>query len=245
MTDLGDRMKGYEDTFDYALPLRLPVILRVDGRAFHAYTKGLERPFDVRFMGAMNEVALRLCAEIDGAKLAYIQSDEISILLHNYQRLQTGAWFGNQVQKIVSVAASLAGVAMTLASESLFAAIKPACFDARVFVLPEAEVCNYFLWRQQDATRNSIQMLTRSLYSHREVFQKDMSDMQEMCFQKGHNWGLLPTNQRRGRCVLRLDRGGMRPEWAVDDEIPEFNLDRAFVERHLALAAPQQETPAP
>lgn len=94
---LGDRMKGYEQAARVRLPMRMPVILRIDGRAFHTYTRDCDKPFDTKLMAAMDDVALRLCEEVQGAQIAYVQSDEISILVHNYKRLQSQAWFDNQV----------------------------------------------------------------------------------------------------------------------------------------------------
>jgi tRNA(His) 5'-end guanylyltransferase len=206
----------------------------VDGKAFHTYTRGCKRPFDENFIAAMDRVTLALCKEIEGAAFAYVQSDEISVLVHNYVRLRTQAWFGNQVQKIVSVAASVAAATMTIESHGIFGVMKRALFDARAFVLPEAEVCNYFLWRQQDASRNSVQMLARSLCSHTMCENKDNASLQEMCFLKGHNWNDLPTHQRRGRCAYRVTVGEDREDWRVDNDIPLFNNDRSYVERHLA-----------
>jgi tRNA(His) 5'-end guanylyltransferase len=248
---LGDRMKGYEDAFRLSFPLRLPVILRVDGRAFHSYTSGLERPFDARFCAAMDAVAQGLCEQIQGAVLAYVQSDEISILLHNYRRLQSQSWFANNVQKMVSVAAGIASTTMTTISPTVFGGIKGAVFDARAFLVPEAEVTNYFLWRQNDATRNSIQMLARSLASHKECHDLGQKELQELCFQRGHNWDDLPTYQKRGRCAIRetfLLDGVPRHRWVIDRDIPIFKGEsRDYVERLLALdtepeSAPNRET---
>lgn len=265
---LGDRMKGYELAFRPVFPRRMPIILRVDGKAFHSYTRGLARPFDDKFSNAMDDVACALCANIDGAQLAYVQSDEISVLLHGYKRFASQPWFRNEQQKIVSVAASIAAAHMTAMSARIFDHIKYAYFDARAFVVPEADVCNYFLWRQQDATRNSIQMLARSLYSDSECFGRNISELQEMTWQRGHNWNDLPTWQRRGRCVRRVEMGvdgfdgliaraesrkkldagcspllAMRHAWKADLEIPIFSQDRAYIEQHLALL-PEEPTPA-
>jgi tRNA(His) guanylyltransferase len=234
---IGDRMKAYEKAARATLPRRMPVIVRVDGKAFHTYTRGCARPFDEALMGAMDAVGVALCEEMQGAALAFVQSDEISVLLHNYRRLDTDAWFDNQVQKIASVSASIAAATMTCMSPSIFGATRPAHFDARVFVLPEAEVCNYFLWRQQDATRNSIQTLAQSLYSQRELHGKNSSVLQEMIFQNGINWNDLPVRQKRGRCVVRnvFDVDGVvRHQWVVDDGVPIFSRDRAYIERYLA-----------
>ena len=227
---LGDRMKGYENAFRHVLPRRMPVIVRVDGKAFHAYARACERPFDERLMRAMDEVALALCEEAQGAALAYVQSDEVSVLLHNYRRLESQAWLENGLQKVASISAATAAVTMTEAMSAR------ALFDARVFVLPEAEVCNYFIWRQQDATRNSIQMVAQSLYSHKELHCKGTNAMQEMIWQKGQNWNDLASRYKRGRCAYRseADASGRRA-WKIDDDIPVFTQDRAFVEKHLAV----------
>lgn len=230
---LGDRMKRHEQACRMVLPHRMPVIMRVDGRAFHTYTRGCKRPFDERLMLAMDAVALALVDDIQGAQLAYVQSDEISILIHNYKRHASQAWFDNQVQKMTSVAASIAGATMTARSVDVFDEMRPATFDARVFVLPEAEVCNYFIWRQQDAVRNSIQMLARSLYSHRECDRKNGAQLQEMCWQKGQNWNDLPAHHKRGRCVVRGE--GPLAGWTVDREPPTFSERRDYIERHLAV----------
>lgn len=227
---LGDRMKRYEVAARTSLPPRMPAIVRVDGKAFHSYTRGCERPFDGALMDAMDSVALRLCEQIQGAQLAYVQSDEVSVLVHNYKRFASDAWFDNQVQKMTSVAASLAAARMTALSPTVFREMREAAFDARAFVLPEAEVANYFVWRQQDATRNSIQMLARSLYSHRECHLKTCSDLQEMTHAKGANWNDLPVAHRRGRCVVRVDGA-----WRVDQTPPIFTSDRAYIERLLAV----------
>lgn len=237
---LGDRMKGYERASRLALPRRMPVIIRVDGKGFHGVTRDCERPFDGRLMGLMDGVALALCEEAQGAVLAFVQSDEVSILLHNYKRLQSEAWFDNDLQKLVSVAAATAAGVFS-------SRWKPVAFDARAFVLPEAEVCNYFIWRQQDATRNSIQMATRAVYSHAQVDEKNTSEMQEMLHAKGINWNDYPVGCKRGRAVIRdsFDRetedGRIveRHAWRVIDP-PIFTQDRAFVERLLAVEPVEQ-----
>lgn len=234
---LGDRMKRYENAYRASLPWRLPVVVRIDGRAFHTYTKGCERPFDERLMSAMNACAAAVCEDAHGAAFAYVQSDEISVLLHGYRALDSQPWFDNGVQKIVSIAASLASAEMTARSPDVFGKVKRAQFDARVFVLPEAEVCNYFIWRQQDATRNAIQMMASAHYSHRELHCKNTNAMQEMLFQKGVNFNDAPASHKRGRCIARetfeVD-GSTRHRWTTDNEIPIFTQDRNYIERHLA-----------
>lgn len=230
---LGDRMKrNYENTSRTVLPMRMPTVVRLDGKAFHTWTKRFKRPFDENFMAMMDIVAVKLCTEMQGAELAYVQSDEISVFLHNYKRLDTTAWFDNSVQKIVSVAASIAGAAMTAE------AARMAFFEARVFVLPESELGNYFIWRQQDATRNSIQMVAQALYSQTELHGKNTNELQDMIHAKGQNWNDLPVSQKRGRCIKRRYfevEGVERSEWFVDEEPPIFSQDRDYIEKHLAV----------
>lgn len=246
---LGDRMKAFEGVWGQVLPPRMPVMLRLDGKAFHSYTKGLARPFCPELVEVMNITAQKLCKEIQGAQIAYVQSDEISIFVHNYKTYDAQAWFGGKIQKMVSVSAAIASATFTAESWRLrdpgdtvpnkASLIRPACFDSRVYVLPESEVCNAFIWRQQDATRNSIQMLARSLYSHRELDHKNTSQLQELCFQKGQNWNDIPTQQKRGRCVVKKDRtipsGQVRSSWELDNEIPIFSADRTYVERFISV----------
>ncbi len=243
---LGDRMKSYEKATRGYLTPGMPVIIRVDGRAFHTYTKGTKTPFDEKLMYAMDQVAIALCKEISGSQMAYVQSDEISILVADYKSERAMPWFGGNIQKMVSVSASIAGVEMTMQSRNVFYDLygglpKPACFDSRVFILPKEEVQHYFVWRQQDWVRNSLQMLSRSLYSHKELEGKNQSDMHELCFQKGANWNNLATKFKRGRCIVKKDLpvvipGGpkagetiLRPAWVVDEEIPTFTVDRCYI----------------
>lgn len=256
---LGDRMKSYEDSYRISLPIRMPVILRIDGKAFHSYTKGCKKPVDQGLVDTMNLTAKYLCENVQGCQIAYVQSDEISLLLNNFKTLDTQSWFDNTLQKMVSISASMASVKFTTESWRIWGhdqydsasgdvhndpIIKPAFFDSRAFVLPKEDVCNYFLWRQQDATRNSVQMLARTLYSHKECNNKNNSELQEMCFKKGINWNDCPTSQKRGRCIIKTKtlKQGVNPkngnvfmahrtEWVVDNEIPIFSQDRNYIDK--------------
>lgn len=244
---LGDRMKIYENSYRISLPIRIPVILRIDGCHFHTYTKGCKRPVDENLVYCMNETAAYLCRNIQGAQLAYVQSDEISILLNNYRSLDTQSWFGNNLQKMVSVSAGMASAVFTGLSGRIFGGInKIAIFDSRSFVVPESDVCNYFLWRQKDCERNSVQMLSRSLYSHKQCEDKNNSQLQEMCWQKGINWNNCPTSQKRGRCIVKTkvfkksfnpktgqSIAAKRSEWAVDNEIPVFSQKREYINQYI------------
>lgn len=258
---LGDRMKSYEDVFRTHLPIRMPVIIRVDGKAFHSYTKGCKRPVDQGLVEVMNLTAIELCKQIQGVQVAYVQSDEISLLLNNYKEIDTQSWFDNNLQKMTSVAASVAGVTFSMNSDKIWgedcveggdgypvcAPIrKPAYFDARAFVMPKEDVVNYFIWRQQDATRNSVQMLARSLYSHKECTDKNNGQLQELIFQKGINWNDCPIPQKRGRCIIKKTephvsynpKAGQavtseRSYWTSDDEIPVFSMDRNYIGKFI------------
>ena len=261
---LGDRMKSYEDCYRTHLPIRMPVILRIDGKAFHSYTKGCKKPVDEGLVECMNLTAMALCKEVQGCRLAYVQSDEISLLLTNYQTVDTQSWFDNNLQKMVSISASITSVTFTENSYRIWGfhdnaegtgfegmgytspIIKPAYFDSRAFVIPKEDVVNYFLWRQQDATRNSVQMLARSLYSHKQCEDKNNSELQELIFQKGINWNDCPTTQKRGRCIVKhaSEKTALNPktgehitalrnEWVVDNEIPVFSQDRDYIGKYL------------
>lgn len=201
---LGDRMKQYEDAYRFKLSRRQPVIIRVDGRAFHTYTAKLPKPYSIKLMDAMDEVAKALLKQVAGAVAAYVQSDEISLLVIDYQSRDTQAWFDNNLQKMVAVAASIASAKMTALSPTLFGEVREATFDARAFILPKEEVENYFIWRQQDWNRNSIQMFARSLYSQKELHGKNQLALQDLIRAKGYDWNLLPSHHRDGRFIMKL-----------------------------------------
>lgn len=201
---LGDRMKkNYEKRSQIKLIRRMPVIIRLDGRAFHTFTKGFKRPFDEELNRIMRETTIFLLEQIQGAKLAYTQSDEISILVTDYDYLETQAWFDNNIQKICSVSASIATCEFNkqylqpwlknyyeLAeySHEVEEMPKLANFDARCFNIPKEEVNNYFVWRQNDWIRNSIQMVAQSLYSHKELHGKGQIEQLGMIAREGIDW---------------------------------------------------------
>jgi tRNA(His) guanylyltransferase len=222
---LGDRMKGqYEDRWRLMLPRRTYTIIRCDGKAFHTFTRHCEKPYDSQLAAAMSDAALALCEQAQGACFGYVQSDEISVLLTDFATPTTDAWFDGNLQKIVSVAASIVTRAFNAARVDL-GATGGAVFDARVFVIPDpVEVENYFIWRQKDAERNSVSSLAQAHFSHGQLHGKDRAAMHDMLHNVGVNWNDCPTEQKRGRGIVRDENG-----WRVDLEIPIFTQGRAYL----------------
>jgi len=226
--DLGNRMKEqYENRTRYFLPRRTYTIIRLDGKAFHTFTKGMKRPYDQFLMDLMDKTALSLTALIQGCKMAYTQSDEISLLLTDFETINTDAWFDGNIQKMTSVSASIATANFNIlyalykiqVEEKTWADIKMAYFDARVFTIPDpTEVENYFVWRQKDAVRNSIAMTAQSLYSHKQLEGKSSSDQQEMIHDKGQNWNDMPEGFKRGRTIY-LEKIPIMSEDSFDQEV--------------------------
>jgi len=206
---LGDRIKGqYENRTRHELVRRSYHMLRVDGKAFHSYTKkiGTKRPYDFDLMDRMNETTRFLCENIQGAQLAYVQSDEISILFTDFAKIETDLWFDGNIQKIVSITSSLA-----TGFFNSYKNPKPeilAFFDARVFTIPDpAEVINTFVWRYQDWHRNSVSMLARAHFSHKELTGKSIAKMHDLLHSKGINWAKQDEGAKNGRWCYKAERG--------------------------------------
>lgn len=201
MKSIGDRMKhNYENRSRYYLNRRTPVILRIDGKCFHKYTKYFDKPFDETLSRSMVSAMKKLCKEIQGAKLAYQQSDEVSILITDFDTLSTEAWFDYNLQKISSVAASIftGSFNFSIKIQSKLIIEEAAFFDCRVFNIPKEEVVNYFVWRQLDWERNSLQMLARSHFSHKECENKNSAQLHEMLHTVGKNWAKLDPKWKNG-----------------------------------------------
>ena len=272
---LGDRMKGYENVTRTKLVRRMPVIIRIDGKAFHTFTKGFDKPFDSLLMDAMNRTMKYLCENIQGCMLGYTQSDEISLLLVDYQTLTTDSWFDDTVQKMCSISASMATLVFNKAwkevvdewgektfgsswfeggtNEPIDELLKKkadtycskydrALFDSRVFNVPKEDVTNYFVWRQQDATRNSIQSAGQACFSHKQLMNKTCDMIQDMLTEKGINWNDYSTSCKRGTCCIKRamavdirDSSGnvtgswLRNKWMIDTEIPIFHQEPAYI----------------
>lgn len=249
---LGDRMKEfYENRTRTYLPRRTHTIIRIDGKAFHTYTKGLKRPFDENFIEDMNNTTKFLCENIQGAVCGFVQSDEISILLTDYKKLGTAAWFDGNIQKICSISASMATAkfnelrtkrhilykmsktkwnkvnneTFTQGLEQCFN-LNQALFDSRVFIIPQDyEVENYFVWRQQDTVRNSIESVAQSLYSQKELHGVNCDKLQEMIFQKGINWNDYPVRNKRGGFCVKVER--TLETSFVNDDLKQHSYQRS------------------
>lgn len=252
--ELGKRMKeNYEQVPKYRLTRRTPVIIRIDGKAFHTFTKGFERPFDNVLGNAMRKTMEYLCNNIQGCIFGYTQSDEISLVLSDYRKLNSDAWFDYEIQKMCSIAASMATMAFNKFfvtecsvwlndtvewddidtfdehTKNLFNTYSKACergamFDARCFNIPKEEVVNCIYWRQLDAARNSVQMVGQANFSHRELQGKSCNVIQDMLHeQKGINWNDYPTMWKRGVCWTR--------EKGLDYDMPMLKgADRKYLE---------------
>lgn len=266
---LGDRMKQYEYVTRNYLTRKLPVIIRIDGKAFHSFTRGFKKPFDEVFVKSMQNTMKYLCENIQGCVLGYTQSDEITLVLVDYQSREASAWFDNNIQKMVSVSASMATMVFNrfFANEcrqwfennidwsdidvvmedkdikNLFNAYTKSCekgamFDSRVFSIPKEEVANVLIWRQQDATRNSIQSVGQANFSHNQLHGKNCSDIQDMLMlEKNINWNDYPTHLKRGSCCIKkpfvinegTEQETIRNKWVIDTEIPIFTQYKDYV----------------
>lgn len=274
---LGTRMKTfYEQVPKTRLIRRMPVVIRIDGKAFHTFTRGFKKPFDEILIKSMQRTMLYLCKNIQGAKFGYTQSDEITLILIDYQKLESCAWFDYEVQKMCSISASMATMAFNkyfaqevdkwgaetfgyewyeggtndpevintpewkLAGTYFKVIDNGAMFDARAFNIPKEEVCNLIYWRQLDAVRNSIQMVGRSNFSHKELHGKSCNMIQDMLHEeKGINWNDFPTHQKRGSACRKVEQTvniagtiDTISTWEIDLEMPILKgKDREYVDK--------------
>lgn len=285
-SSIGTRMKSYEDAQKTYLTRRMPVMIRVDGNAFHTFTRGFERPFDNIMTESMQRTMKYMCENISGCVLGYTQSDEITLLLIDYKKKNQGAWFGYVKRKVETIAASMATMAfnesfadvLTEKMEKDISEAKTdediekikayyfkymkkcgkAMFDARAFNIPEFEVPNEFIWRQQDCTRNSIQSVGHANFSDKEMEGKHMGEIQDMLMlKKGINWNNYPVYLKRGSCCVKenyfipeneipekhrnnlvlktpdSDESGVwRSRWVIDKNIPIFTKE-PYIKEHI------------
>jgi tRNA(His) guanylyltransferase len=219
---LTDRMRAYEECYTSTLTKRTPIIVRLDGKAFRTWTKQLkDRPFDYRLSEIMQETTRYLMENVQGCVFSFSQSDEISLFLRDYDTLNTESWFGSSLQKIVSVAASLATAKFNQVAAKHNLSL--ATFDARAFILPKEEVVNYFIYRQHDGIRNSIQMLGQHVLGHKECQGKNNNLIKDMLKDHGNDWEDLKSVYKYGFAMRKDD---LLPS----TELSPFKDDRSYIE---------------
>lgn len=251
--DLGIRMKTYyEQVSKITLLRRMPVAIRIDGKAFHTFTRGFEKPFDTLLVNVMQQTTKKLCENIQNCVFGYTQSDEITLILVDYKDINTATWFNYEVQKLCSISASMATLYFNkffkqsvekfdinsiiqekevdnykLLNSYKRALNTGAMFDSRCFNIPKEEVCNLIYWRQLDATRNSIQMVGQANFSHKELQGLTCNKIQDkLLTEKDINWNNYPTYLKRGTSCLKKDS-----EWTLDMNMPILKgEDRKYVE---------------
>ena len=262
--NLGSRMKEfYEQVPKTRLLRRTPVAIRIDGKAFHTFTRNFRKPFDGLLVMTMQDTMKYLCENIQGCVFGYTQSDEITLILCDYQTLTSSAWFDYEVQKMCSVAASMATLAFMKSFEKYFnikqkdyfekdlsdeekqyffhlcdALEKGAMFDARCFNIPREEVTNLLYWRQLDAIRNSIQMAGQANFKYKELHGKSCSDILQMLLtERNIDWEKdYHVCFQRGSCCIKVENESDREKWMIDRHIPIFKDDgRAYVETKISF----------
>lgn len=256
MKSIDARMKRYELSTKFYLTRRTPVILRIDGKAFHTFTRGMARPFDEILIRTMQETMKSLCDDVQGCVFGYTQSDEITLVLQDYKELGTEPWFDYRLDKVCSIAASKTTKYFNKHFIEVVKEVDPenkevyerkffeAEFDCRAFNIPKEEVCNNVIWRQHDAVKNSILNLAQSLFSHKEMYKVNTKELQNKMFEeKGVNWSDLSVVKQRGTACakhfyeqLTQDRKTgedvmvLRSEWRLDFDMPLLTQERTYVE---------------
>lgn len=204
----GDRMKRYErqETDRFLIPL-LPVIIRLDGKGFSKFTKGLNRPYDENMIKCMVETTKDLVKETN-ALIGYTQSDEITLLIYN-DDYKKEIYFNGRIFKITSTLSSLASVSFYKKVLKYIPSHieKSPVFDCRVWNVPnKIEAVNNFIWREKDATKNSVSMACSEYFSHDFLLNKNTSEKKKLL--EDHKeiiWGNYPTHFKRGTYVRRVE----------------------------------------
>ncbi len=252
---LGDRMREYESCYGFKVPNRSYVIIRLDGKGFSKYTKKFQKPFDDLLSNVMDAATIELCKYMTPA-FAYTQSDEVSLVFSTIDNIDAEMIFDGKLQKLCSISASkmtaafnkkmLQTLCLNMACETLVAKIImddlpqiDAVFDSRVFVIPDIrEVSNYFIWRQQDCTRNSVSMAASANFSHKLLEGKSSSEKQEMLFQeKGINWNDYAPKYKRGTVIKKTSytvegpngEEALRNKWLPDYNTPIFTQETEYL----------------
>lgn len=239
---LGDRMKRYEHANRFHLPPKQAVVIRIDGRAFHTYTRGRPKPFDQALVDSMVYATTELTKDLMGFKLAYTQSDEASFLITDTDDVGSQGWFDYNLSKVVSISASIFTEAF---GRHMVKSGRRATFDSRAFVIPITDAPNYFLWRQQDWARNSLSMLAQAHFSHKQLDRKNSADMHNMLHEVGVNWAELPVQLKNGTFVRRVNYRLDDPSAAVRTRYDAFHpkVDYQLIHDWLQRSANSEEQP--
>ena len=261
---LGNRMKGYEAVSNYKLTPGMPYIIRLDGKAFHTFTRGFEKPFDDVLMLSMQATMKKVCEAVQGCRIGYTQSDEITVII--IDNPEATPYFDGRIQKIASITAATATAEFTKVfrkniddfcmksdmsiegNRKRYSAYEKALasmplFDSRVFNVPLDDITNNLWWRQADAERNSVQMVGRAYFSEKQMFKKNAREIMTMLeTEKGIVWDNLPTPYKRGTCCIKVPDENGRYKWVVDRDIPRFlNEGREYVESRLTNNTVEKE----
>jgi tRNA(His) guanylyltransferase len=243
-TSLGDRIKSYEAATESRTLPQLPVVVRLDGRSFSKFTKGMKRPFDKEFRQAMIEVTKYL-VEQTNAKIGYTQSDEISLVLH-VDNVNSEIMFNGRIQKIVSNFASMASVKFLIEMQKRFpekvseGKTLPS-FDARAFSVPnKTEATNSIFWRTLDAQKNSISMVAHTYFSHKSLQDLSGEDKKvRLRNEVGIDWNDYSSAEKQGVFIrkekvrIQLDKEHLeripvdkRPEggWVDRKKVVEIDM---------------------
>ena len=207
---LGDRIKSYEQVTKHVALPNMPLVIRVDGKAFHTFTKHCEKPFDAHLQEAMVEAALYTANTLQGFKAAYVQSDEVTFVLTDYDTHETQGWFNYELPKVISISAATMSVAFIAAigetkPEYINHSNLPV-FDSRAFNVPHHDVINTFLWRAMDWKRNSVQMMAQANFSHKELQGVNVETLKVMLTSIGKDWNNLPGRDKYGTFIVKVGR---------------------------------------
>ncbi len=207
-SDIAHRMKAYEfpETSRKFMP-HLPIVIRLDGRNFSKLTKNFDRPFDMSMIHVMQCVTKDLCEETN-ALIGYTQSDEISLILYT-DKLKTQVYFNGKIFKIVSGLAAKCSVLFNKYANEFLSSVGTedfmATFDCRAFQVPsKIEAVNALMWREFDATKNSISALAQSQFSHKDLMNKNSGEKQDMLHSIGINWNDYQVSCKRGSYIQKL-----------------------------------------
>lgn len=215
---LGDRCKRYESNSEHYFTPKIPIIVRIDGKAFHTWTKGCERPYDQLLIDCMFESAKQVAKQMQGCRALYAQSDEVTFVLTDDSSIESQQWFGGRQNKIESVTAAMMTAYFNknwltsvleeapLSFKSFMGKYNPAVFDARAFQVPKEDVANVFLWRVKDWERNSLNMFCEQFFSHKQLQGQGRADRHEMLHKIGHNWATECTNQQKNGSWWSCDK---------------------------------------